>query len=195
MQMKVKIHEALVKKVQAGQQAEIRIDAHSGGVLRGTVQSVATLAASEGWIDRFVKEYETIVKIDNLPIEAGLKPGFTGEVKILANELSNVLLVPVQAVGQLGGKHYCYVSTAQSVDRREVVVGENNDKFVEIKEGLEEGDKVALDARSRLAAEAKSRDAVPEQSTAPEKMNMMPRLKRKRRLFANASGSASSRTG
>ncbi len=167
MQMKVKVHEAMVKKVSAGQKAEIRIDAHAGRILRGTVESVATLASAEGWVDRFVKEYECIVKINDLPEDAGLKPGFTGEVKILVNELPNVLTVPVQAVGQLDGKHYCYVNGAGAVERREVVVGDNNDKFVEIKDGLAEGDKVSLDARARLAVEAKSRQSTPEQTPSP----------------------------
>jgi RND family efflux transporter MFP subunit len=168
MQMKVKIHEAMVKKVKAGQKTEIRIDAYPGRVLHGTVQSVAMLAASENWMDRFVKEYETIVKIDDLPVDAGLKPGFTGEVKIMVNELPDVLLVPVQAVGQWEGKHYCYAEGNHEILRREIDVGENNDKFVEIKNGLREGDKVALDARARLAAESKNRDAATPSAVASE---------------------------
>jgi RND family efflux transporter MFP subunit len=176
MQMKVKIHEAMVKKVSPGQKAEIRIDAAPGRVLHGTVDSVATLASAEGWVDRFVKEYECIVKIDDLPTDGGLKPGFTGEVKIMANEFPNVLLVPVQAVGQLDGKHYCFTNRGGELEKREVVVGENNDKFVEIKEGIGEGDKVMLDARARLAVEAKSRQAVPDQqpASAPPPANARP---------------------
>src|SRR5205814_196602 len=57
MQMKAKIHEAMVKKVTPGMKAEIRIEAYSKAVLHGTVKSVATMASSEGWYDRFVKEY------------------------------------------------------------------------------------------------------------------------------------------
>jgi RND family efflux transporter MFP subunit len=157
MQMKVKIHEAVVKKVKQGMPVEIRIDAYSSKVLHGTVKSVATLAASENWWSRFVKEYETIITIDDLPLDAGLKPGFTGEVKILVNELPNVLVAPVQAVGQKGSQYYCYVSgPGNAVERRDITVGENNDQYVEIKGGVEEGEQVVLDARARLAAESKA---------------------------------------
>src|SRR5262249_2053242 len=129
MHMKVKVHEAMVKKAKKGQKAEIRIDAYPNRVLHGTVKSVATLANAEGWFDRFVKESETIVTIDEVPAEAGLKPGFTGDVKILVSEMPDVLMVPVQAVGPLEGKHYAYVAGSKGTERREVTVGENNDKF------------------------------------------------------------------
>jgi RND family efflux transporter MFP subunit len=162
MQMKVKIHEAQVKKVKQGQKAEIRIEAYANQVLHGTVKSVATMANAEGWMDRFVKEYETIVTVDDLPLEAGLKPGFTGDVKIQVNELPDVLMVPVQAVGQVERQHVCFVAVGGGFERRAVTVGENNDKFVEIKEGLSEGEKVALDARARLGAEAKTTEPKPE---------------------------------
>ncbi len=163
MQMKVKIHESMVKKVKEKQKAEVRIDAYPNQVLHGTVKSVATMANAAGFWDRFVKEYETIVTIDDLPLEAGLKPGFTGQVKILVNQLPDVLMVPVQAVGQKEAKYYCYVVGRKGIEPREVIAGENNDKFVEIKEGLEEGEKVVLDARARLAAEAKANEGKPEE--------------------------------
>jgi multidrug efflux pump subunit AcrA (membrane-fusion protein) len=111
----------------------------------------------------------TIVKIDDLVADAGLKPGMTAEVKILVQEISNVLMVPVQAVAQKGKEHFAYTVLGKGVERRAVSVGENNEKFVEIKGGLEEGDKVALDARTRLAAETKGSEENEEQKAAAEK--------------------------
>jgi RND family efflux transporter MFP subunit len=170
MQVKVKIHEAMVKKIQPGQKAEIRVESQANTVLHGSVIKVETLADSRGyWDERGVKEYVTIVKIDDLVADAGLKPGMTAEVKILVQEISNVLMVPVQAVAQKGKEHFAYAVLAKGVERRAVSVGENNEKFVEIKGGLEEGDKVALDARTRLAAETKGSEENEEQKAATEK--------------------------
>jgi RND family efflux transporter MFP subunit len=156
LQMKVKVHEAVVKKVKSGQKAEIRIDAYAGHVLEGTVEKVATMASSEGWFDRSVKQYETIVKIDKVPLEAGLKPGFSGEVKIKITTLPNVLVIPVQAVGQKDGIHRCYVVAGSSIEPREIHLGDTNDKFVVVESGLSEGEQVTLDARARIAAELKA---------------------------------------
>jgi HlyD family secretion protein len=87
LQMKVKVHEAMVKKIKPGMSAEIRIDAYGGHVLRGSVENVATMASNDGFFGGSVKEYETLVKLLDVPEDAGLKPGFTGEVKILVSNL------------------------------------------------------------------------------------------------------------
>ena len=59
------------------------------------------------------------------------------------------------------------------VERREVKIDEANEQFVQITEGVSEGEQVALDARARAAAEArKSGEKKPESSKsepAPEK--------------------------
>ena len=168
MQVKVKIHESNVKKVKQGQQAEFRIDAYPDHVLHGSVQSIATLADSRGyWDERAVKEYVTIVKIDDLPTDAGLKPGMTAEAKILVKELPDVLVVPVQAVAEKEAKHYSYVVGGEGVEQRLVTVGENNEKFVEVKTGLSVGEHVALDARSRVAAEVKAAETKPTETLKP----------------------------
>jgi multidrug efflux pump subunit AcrA (membrane-fusion protein) len=166
MQVKVKIHESAVNKVRVGQQAELRVDAYPDDVLHGVVERIATLADSRGyWDQRGVKEYETIVKITDLPPNAGLRPGMTAVVKIHVNHLRDVLVVPIQAVAEKDRKHSAFVVTSQSVEPRLVAIGENNDKFVEIKEGLAEGEHVTLDALERIAAGAKLK---PDESKSPK---------------------------
>lgn len=156
MEVRVKIHEAKVNKLRAGQKAEIRVDAHASRVLHGTVKSVATLADFKPpWMGG-AKEYDTVIEIDDLPADAALKPGMTAEVRIQLERLPDVLLVPVQAVAERAGQHFVYVSGAGGPERRAVEVGESNDKFVEIRDGLAEGETVCLDARARAAAEAKA---------------------------------------
>ena len=154
MQVKVKIHESMVKKVKPGQKAEIRIDAFGNLLLHGTVEKVGTLADTRYWDERGVKEYETIVKVDDLP-DVELKPGMTAEVKVMVEEIEDVLLVPVQAVTESEGCHYAYVVGPSGTERRQVTIGENNAKHVEIKEGLKEDEAVALNARARMAEELK----------------------------------------
>src|SRR5262249_23929727 len=129
MQVKVKIHEAMVKKISKDLKTEIRVESLADMVLHGTVVKIETLADSRGyWDEGGVKEYVTVVRIDDLPAEAGLKPGMTAEVKILIRELSNVLTVPVQAIAQKEKTRFAYIVGARGVERREVTVGENNDK-------------------------------------------------------------------
>lgn len=153
MKVKMKVHESVVKKVKADLTATMKVDALPNQLLHGKVISVATLAQEDGWRGGGVKEYETIVSIDDLPAEAGLRPGMSADVRILVKTIPDALTVPVQAVTEVEGKHVCYVVSGDKVDRREVTVGDANDQNVHVVEGLAEGEQVALDARSRAAAE------------------------------------------
>lgn len=156
MQVKMKVHESVVKKVLKGMTATMTIEAFAGHVLNGKVKSVATLASNERYWGGGVKEYEVVVTIDDLPSEAGLRPGMTAEVKIVVKTIPDALTVPVSAVTESGGQHICYVKTPRGVERRVVKIGEGNEQNIQILEGLEEGEEVALDARVRAVAEVKA---------------------------------------
>jgi len=73
----------------------------------------------------------------------------------------------VQAVAEKEAKHYSYVVGGEGVEQRLVTVGENNEKFVEVKTGLSVGEHVALDARSRVAAETKAAETKPTETLKP----------------------------
>jgi RND family efflux transporter MFP subunit len=152
MQVKVNIHESLIKKIKPGQTAEIRVDAFPDVVIVGKVKTVSQLADSNrSWMSGGVKEYTTIVAIEKMPKEE-IRPGMTAEAKILVGELKDVLVVPVQAVAEHRGKFYAYVVTPTGTEQREVKAGESNDLQVQVIEGLKEGEQVALDPRARVAA-------------------------------------------
>lgn len=157
LQVRVRIHESAVKKLQEGQTAEIRIDAIPNRVLTGVVEKVATLADARGfWDQRGVKEYETLVRLTDVPEGGGLKPGMTAEVKILVSRLSDVLVIPVQSVAEHSGSHVVFVINDGRLERRAVVIGESNDQFIQIASGLTDGDLVAQDARARVEAAAET---------------------------------------
>lgn len=158
MQVKMKVHESVVKKVHEGQTATMQIDALPNQVLHGQVKKVASVAQSDGWRGGGVKEYQTEVSVDDLPKEAGLRPGMTAEVKILIRTVENALTVPVQAVTELNSEQVSYVVSPSGIERRKVKVGESNEQLIQIMDGIQEGERVALDARSRAAAELKQKD-------------------------------------
>jgi len=149
MQVKTNIHESLIKKVQPGQRAEVRIDAFPSTVFTASVQSVAPLADStRHWLTAGIKEYTTILTIDELHGHE-LKPGMTAETRIMVNDLKDVLVVPLQAVAQQKGAFVAFVDKPEGLEPRKVRIGSSDDKYVEIHEGIAEGESVALDARTR----------------------------------------------
>ena len=178
MQVKVNIHESLIKKIKKGQKAEVRIDAFPNVVFVGTVKSVSQLADStRPWMTGGVKEYTTIVTLDDI-LGYELKPGMTADARILVNDLKNVLVVPVQAVAEHKGDFYAFVEEPGGIQRRKVKVGENNEKLVEILDGLKEGDSVTLDARTRAAAEFKTEESKePTAKDDPKSGAVLPKAK------------------
>jgi hypothetical protein len=80
---------------------------------------------------------------------AGLKPGMSAEVTIVTEQRKGVLRLPVQAVLGAGGpKRVCYVRGGDGVDEREVRLGASDEAFVEVRQGLKEGEEVLRDPRS-----------------------------------------------
>ena len=152
----MKVHESVVKKVQAGQSATMQIEALANQALHGKVIKIATIAQTDGFRGGGVKQYETEVSIDDFPADAGLKPGMSAEVIILVNTLVDAVTIPVSAVAEYEGTRVCYISAGGVVERREVSVGESNDQYIQVTAGLEAGEAVALDARTRAAADAKA---------------------------------------
>lgn len=146
MQAKVAVHESKVDQLKPGMRAKVRIQDRE---LDGTVTSVATQPEPTGWFSPNLKEYATIVRIDGHP--QGLKPGMTAEVTILVDHLNDVLAVPVQCVVELSGGFYCWVQTPSGPERRPVVLGASNNKLIEMKDGILEGDQVLLNPRALLS--------------------------------------------
>jgi RND family efflux transporter MFP subunit len=149
MQVNVKVHEALVSRVQVGQPATVRVDAFPNRLLRGKVKQVATVASQADWYSSDVKVYQTIVSIDET-VE-GLRPGMSAEVTIeVGDPLDNVVAVPVHAIvggTELGKYRKCYVRTVAGVEERDIVIGMTNDRMAEVKSGLQEGEHVVVNPR------------------------------------------------
>ena len=160
MQVKTSVHESVLDQIKPDLQATIRMDAFPE-VYQGTVQSVAVLPAQTSYWSTDTKVYDTIITIDE-EVER-LKPGMTAVVEIHVDRLEDVLTVPVQAIVQIQRDTWCYVDNDGAVERRTVKLGASNDKFVEIQEGLQEGDRVVLNPMALIDETEEETDASAEE--------------------------------
>lgn len=157
MRVTTKIHESQVKKLAAGQPANLRLEAMPNRPLSGTVNKVGTVGQNDGYWGSKIKAYETFINLDHVPTDAGLKPGMSAEVRILVKKVPDALLVPVSSVAEVDGKKVVYVVRGRGIERREVETGDENEQHVQVLDGLDEGEAVALDARTRAAADLKAK--------------------------------------
>lgn len=151
MQVTAKINEAKISQVVVGMPATVRMDAFPDVEMTGKVKKVNEYPAPTSWFNSRVKEYDTVVTIENPP--PGLRPGLTAEVKILVAQVPDALQLPVQAVFEREGQHYAILHQGDEWTAQPIEIGRTNDKFVIIREGLQAGREVVLNTanyRDRL---------------------------------------------
>lgn len=169
MQIKVGIHESIIDRIEPGMPARIEL---TDLQIDGCVESVAAVARPAGWWTGNVVKYDCVIDI---PQTTGLKPGMSAEVTIQLASLPDAVQIPVAAVVETEAETLCWVRQPQGFERRTIVLGGNNDVFIEVVSGLQEGDEVALNPTAFLdAAELerlrtfRRRQEESKQDTAPE---------------------------
>jgi multidrug efflux pump subunit AcrA (membrane-fusion protein) len=163
MQLVANVHEASIHYVTPGpggarpamaQPAKVTIDAVPGKPINGQVQAVSAVPRASDWFSADVKRYPVTISLDFDNGAQRLKPGMSGTVAILVREQKDVLRLPVQAVRRFRGKATCLVKTETGVEERALILGEVSDTFAEIRDGVKEGEEVALNPQALRPAGA-----------------------------------------
>jgi len=146
MQVKVGIHESMVERIKAGLPAKVTL---SGSTIDAQVSEVAAVARPAGWWTGNVVKYDTVVALPEST--SNLRPGMSAEVEVILADHKDVLTIPVGAVVETQTDYLCWVKTGESVERRELALGDSNDVFVVVEGGVTEGDEVVLNPRAFIA--------------------------------------------
>jgi hypothetical protein len=119
--------------------------------LPDTAEMIAEIAVHEAEVDKVRSGQRAAITLDPFPDQE-----FKGQVlKVaqlldahLVQQLKDVIIVPVQVVANRGGKKVCFVLTSAGTQEQRVIqTGAFDDTFVEIVEGLEEGEEVLLNPK------------------------------------------------
>ena len=145
MQVKVAVHESKIESLKRGMRAQVKIQ---DKIFTGTLESIANQPEPTSFFNATVKEYAAIVRIDGET--KALRPGMTAEVEILVAHLKDALTLPVACVVEQRGGFFCWVKQGNAPERRPLVLGPSNDQFVEVKDGVSEGEEVLLNPRAVL---------------------------------------------
>lgn len=188
MQVKVNVHESKVQQVAVGDRALLTIQGYKNP-LKGKVIEIANQPETTSWYQAKVKEYATIVKIDEIP--EGMVPGMSAEVVIDVERRDALLRLPVESVIEIGGKYFAWESGRDGYTRRELTVAKSqkgddrilsDNKFIGVEKGVAEGDEIVLNPR----------DVVPE---AKELIQKNEAAEAKKKSQADASASTSGVSG
>jgi HlyD family secretion protein len=139
------VDEVDIAVIQPGQAVQIEIDALSDVPLTGKVSRVSpsSTTSQTGGVS-----YSVRLDID--PTDAALLAGMSATATIIANTRENVLLIPNRVV-QLEretGRTFVERVAGEKLERVEVKLGLRDDQTSEVREGLAEGDVLAIVSRT-----------------------------------------------
>ena len=132
-----------------GATADITIDAVPGLRLTGKLTKISKLARPRVPYDPgSPKVFDGTISPDTH--DPRTISGMTARVEIVTEQLKDALHVPIESVFNDDGKPVCYVRKphGQGVEKRHVKPGKANDHYVELLDGLAEGEEVQLFAPS-----------------------------------------------
>ncbi|MGH7135197.1 MAG: efflux RND transporter periplasmic adaptor subunit [Pirellulales bacterium] len=139
MQIKLLVGENKLGPLRRGQRARLRVLDQE---LAGAVASIADRPDATLVVGDNSKRYAVGIALD----EEGerLKPGMTAEVEIVVKRKQNVLMIPLLCV--LGERDHprVLVKKLGRLELRDVMLGIANDAFVEVIDGVKEGELILL---------------------------------------------------
>lgn len=151
LRLRVKISEAFVAEVQAGQQANITVSA-TGKQYAGQVRSVAPVARQAVSLTggQGAVTVSAVLQIDGA--DGSLRPGYSANAKIFVDEKAAAVVLPYEAIRQEGTEEFVYVIGADSrIHRRPVTTGYALSQAVEVTEGILPGELAVIDSPGELA--------------------------------------------
>jgi HlyD family secretion protein len=195
MEAQVNVDENDIVSIAIGQEAEIEADALRGKTLKGIVYEIASSANvdAQGTTNQKT-EFE--VKISIIDAVGSLRPGMTASADVFTKTNANALSVPIQSVAvrtvdQLTreGEDLKDAAEKYTADRdgfveivfciedgqaiaKEVKTGIQSDDFIEILEGLEEGEQIVTGSYRAISKDLANGALVDitNESAAPEEL-------------------------
>lgn len=151
MLVDLQVSEVDLAKLRIGLPAEIRLDAYPDAVFKGEITMIADLAKRKLNLmtgkASGAKVFDVTLRVHESDLR--LKPGLTATADIVLNQYDDVLYVPVESIFfDADKKPLVYLRQGSKNTPRHVSIGESNDRYVVIKDGLQEGDEI-LQARPK----------------------------------------------
>jgi HlyD family secretion protein len=139
LELPVYVAEVDINKVELGQPVNIAVDALPDQVFRGEVSRIAPISES----DSGVVNYEVTVRLKNLDIEDGVRPGMTAVATVLSDGAENTWLVPSSALVEFEGQHFVRLVRDGQPNRIAVTPGTSQGEWTVVQsEELHTGDQV-----------------------------------------------------
>jgi len=143
LQVDAYVDEVDIGKIQTGLEAVFTVDAFPAREFRGKVVAIYPKAV----IQENVVNYDVVIEITT-DYQGLLRPEMTTSVTIFLDQRPNVLAIPAKALKRQGGKNIVYILDNGRPKPCEIKVGWKDGQWLEILEGLQEGQTILLELPS-----------------------------------------------
>lgn len=144
LRVSTSVVESDIASIKVDQEATLTISALDAS-LRGRVVSIDPVGSDSG--SNGVVSFAVVIELESPP--AGLRPGMSADVSIVAASATNVLAIPSRALSGSAGAYTVRVVAADgTVSVRDVEFGLVTSSLAEIKTGLQEGEQVVTGTSS-----------------------------------------------
>lgn len=148
VRLRIEVPERMAPWIKIGQRAEVTVEAFQGRLFDGKVWRISPT------VDQSKRTFVVEALIQNPNRE--LKPGSYAKARIVTDRVESVRMIPSRALNYVLGTNKAYViAPDQTVHVRDVKLGERFAQEVEVLEGVEEGERVAVGGLNRLEEGAK----------------------------------------
>ncbi len=130
------VSEQIINKIEKNQEVAIKVNVSGEEIIKGVITAVSPVP------DQRTQIYPVEVEIENK--DGLIKAGMFAEIIFNMEESKDALVIPSNAILSKNEKNYVYIVKDNSAEIKEVELGLDNGKLVEILSGLTEEDKVVV---------------------------------------------------
>ncbi len=137
--VQINVVENIVNKLQVGQEVEINVPAAFNEYITSTISYISPTA------DPRTQLYAVKIYIDNS--DKKIKPGMNGEVRLSMDTVDSTIVIKGNAVLDKEDKKVVFVVEDDVAVEKVVTTGLDTGDYIEIKEGLKEGEQVIVEGQ------------------------------------------------
>lgn len=158
-QIIAKVDETDIGSVKVGQKANFTVDTYNGKTFTATVSRISQTDVTNSWnintsatstTTPTVIYYYVVLDVDDP--ENLLLPAMTARVDIVTDEKENALVVPISALKTDSSGSYVMVASGKEQEKRYVSTGIYSDEYVEITDGLTDGEQLVVTYKSKSSS-------------------------------------------
>lgn len=142
LRLRIEVPERMAPWIRNGQIVEISLEAYEGRKFRGEVWRISPM------VDQAKRTFVVEARVENAAGE--LKPGSYARARVPTQKVERIKLIPLKGVQYVFGTNKAYVVKDETIETRDLKLGDRFDQSVEIVDGLNEGEQIAISQLNKL---------------------------------------------